>query len=214
MTSRDEQLDAVAALGDPVRRALYDYVAAGSGGVSTDAAAHALAMPRSTTAFHLDRLTEAGLLSVITARPSGRTGPGSGRPAKLYSRVDAELVVSLPARRYDLMGDLLASALDSAHPHETASTALRRVATARGQADGRRAASLPAVLAELGYEPTADAHGTALVNCPFHALAADHTEVVCAANLAYLSGVAEATGVDPDRVSLAPSAGRCCVRVD
>ena len=39
-----------------------------------------------------------------------------------------------------------------------------------------------------------------LLNCPFHRLAAGHTDVVCAMNGAFLGGAAAALGIDPGRV--------------
>ncbi len=76
----------VAALADPLRRALYRYVAEQPGAVSRDQAAEGVEVPRHTAKFHLDRLVDAGLLVAEFRRLTGRTGPGAGRPAKLYRR--------------------------------------------------------------------------------------------------------------------------------
>ena len=54
-----------------------------------DQAAQGVGVPTHTAKFHLDRLVDEGLLEVEFRRLSGRTGPGSGRPAKLYRRSDA-----------------------------------------------------------------------------------------------------------------------------
>jgi predicted ArsR family transcriptional regulator len=211
MPSLDD-VGAIAALRDPVRRALFELVAAARDPLSRDAAAEALSIPRSTAAFHLDRLAEAGLLSVEYLRLTGRTGPGSGRPSKLYRAARAEVAVSIPDRRYDLIGDLLAGAIEvSAATGEPVVEALRSTAAAAGRVAGSE--GFDHVLAEGGYEPTAAGGDVILSNCPFHRLAADHTGVVCAANLAFLQGAAEASGVDHDRVVLDPGAGRCCVRI-
>src|SRR5215212_2376002 len=109
--SRDEQLTAVAALAEPTRRRLYDTVVRSPHPLSRDDVAGATGVPRPTTAFHLDRLVADGLLDVHYERRSGRTGPGAGRPAKLYRRAEAAVSVSLPERRYDLAGELLAAAM-------------------------------------------------------------------------------------------------------
>ena len=53
---------------------------------SRDAAAQALGIGRPLAVFHLDKLVEAGLLEASFRRLSGKTGPGAGRPAKLYGR--------------------------------------------------------------------------------------------------------------------------------
>src|SRR4051812_47375124 len=111
---RSAQVAAVAALAEPTRRRLYEYVVRRPHPVSRDDVAGALGVPRPTAAFHLDRLVADGLLDVHYERRTGRTGPGAGRPAKLYRRSDASGTGSLPERRYDLAGELLASALDEA----------------------------------------------------------------------------------------------------
>ncbi|MDQ4008627.1 MAG: helix-turn-helix domain-containing protein, partial [Actinomycetota bacterium] len=111
---QDTQVAAVAALDEPTRRRLYDHVVRQPQPVSRDDAAAAVRLPRSTAAFHLDRLVDEGLLDVAYERRSGRTGPGAGRPAKLYRRGEREVAVILPGRRYDLAGELLAAAVEDA----------------------------------------------------------------------------------------------------
>src|SRR6478672_192412 len=99
-------------LADPVRRALYRFVAAQRGPVSRDQAADGVEVPRHTAKHHLDRLVDEGLLVTEFRRLTGRTGPGAGRPAKLYRRADTELEVSVPERHYDLAGEVLADAVE------------------------------------------------------------------------------------------------------
>jgi predicted ArsR family transcriptional regulator len=205
-------IGAVSALHDPTRRALYDLVRRGQP-IGRDDVAIAAQLPRSTVAFHLDRMVAVGLLDVARERRSGRSGPGAGRPAKLYSITDRELAVTVPERHYELMADLLASAVEQATGGETGRAALQRVAEAQGRAVDADGAPLAAVLAEHGYEPVVDGDDLVLRNCPFRMLAAKHAPLVCEANEAFLSGVAEATGGDPSKVVRAPSAGHCCVRI-
>jgi predicted ArsR family transcriptional regulator len=107
----DAQVTGIAALGEPLRRALYRYVVAQGAPVSRDQAAEATGIARHAAKFHLDKLAEEGLLAVEYRRPPGRRGPGAGRPAKLYRRSDRELRVSLPERRYELVGRMLAEAI-------------------------------------------------------------------------------------------------------
>ncbi|HKY51120.1 MAG TPA: helix-turn-helix domain-containing protein, partial [Candidatus Limnocylindria bacterium] len=94
------QIAGVAVLDEPVRRSLYLYVARQADAVSRDEAADATGTSRENAAFHLDRLVEAGLLEASYRRLGGRTGPGAGRPSKLYRRSHRELSVTVPARRY------------------------------------------------------------------------------------------------------------------
>lgn len=108
----EAQLDAIAPLMEPVRRALYLEVAASAVPIGRDAAAAAVGISRALAAFHLDRLADAGLLEVEFRRLSGRTGPGAGRPSKLYRSAGRPIELSIPARRYDDLAELLARGLE------------------------------------------------------------------------------------------------------
>ncbi|MPV87218.1 helix-turn-helix transcriptional regulator [Georgenia ruanii] len=212
---RAGDLAALAALEDPTRRALYELVSARPGSTSRDDAAAALGLSRSTAAFHLDRLAREGLLAVEFRRLGERTGPGSGRPAKLYRRAPREVSVSVPERRYELAGELLALAVEEAGPAAApVRAALRRVARETGRAGGAGAGSLDAALAAAGYEPRADEEGggTVMGNCPFHRLARRHTALVCELNRELVEGLAEGTEA-ACTVRTDPGAGGCCVRV-
>jgi predicted ArsR family transcriptional regulator len=174
-------LDDVAVLAEPVRRRLYAHVATRSEPVGRDAAAEAVGINRSLAAFHLDRLVDAGLLEVSYRRLSGRSGPGAGRPSKLYARSGREISVSLPARRYDIAASLFADALRSGATGGSAAEALDEAARSYGRELGqearRRAGPRPArralmsraieVLAEAGFEPVeGETEVIALRNCP------------------------------------------------
>src|SRR5919206_3532577 len=97
------QISAIAALNEPIRRALYTYLVERPGPVGRDEAAEAVGITRELAAFHLDKLLEEGLLDVEYRRLSGRSGPGAGRPAKLYHLSRRQVQISLPDRRYELM---------------------------------------------------------------------------------------------------------------
>ena len=97
-----DQATGIAALAEPVRRELYEYVVAQQDAVGREEAAAGVGVAVHTAKFHLERLVQDGLLDVEFRRLTGRSGPGAGRPAKLYRRSDTEWSVSLPARRYDL----------------------------------------------------------------------------------------------------------------
>ncbi|MHB1288151.1 helix-turn-helix transcriptional regulator [Georgenia sp.] len=211
--TRADCVAAVASLDDPTRRALHELVSAATEPVSRDAAAQALGLSRSTAAFHLDRLAEAGLVDVEFRRLGGRTGPGAGRPAKLYRRADTELAVSVPERRYGLAAELLAQAVEEADAGAgPVRDILLRLAHDVGRAAGQTAGTLERALVDGGYEPRADGGTTVMGNCPFHQLAARHTELVCALNGSLVDGMC--AGADEDvRVLADPGAGRCCVRL-
>ncbi len=219
---RDAGVAAVAALAEPTRRRLYDHVVRQSQPVTRDDAAAALELPRATAAFHLDRLVDVGLLDIGYERRTGRTGPGAGRPAKLYRRAECSVSVSLPERRYDLAGRLLADAMaDADVSGEPPRAALERRARQRGRELGAAVATAaPAeqavlrVLEDQGFEPRLEDGVITLANCPFHALAQEHTELVCGMNLRLLDGVLESVPSSGLVARLQPAPGRCCVRME
>ena len=212
-----DRVAALAALDDPARRAVFDLVARAPTAVSRDAAATALGVSRRVAAFHLDRLAEQGLLTVEYRRPPGRGGPGAGRPAKLYRRAEDEVTVSVPERRYELVGGLLAAAVsESIDTGTSVQEVLHRLAYDAGRAIGAAAGNLLAALEEAGYEPRPEGHdGGAVVlgNCPFHRLARQFTALVCGVNLQLLRGVADGAGDSGRLAELDPGPGRCCVRL-
>ncbi len=227
-TDFDAQVTGIAALGDPLRRALYRYVVTHASPVNRDQAAEAAGVARHVAKFHLDRLVDDGLLAVEYARPPGRRGPGAGRPSKLYRRSSRELAVSLPQRDYELAGRLLARAVtDAERDGVTVSDALGKAARNTGRALGDQArhqvGSRPSsaklltaamnVMGDCGYEPRLDGTGLTLVNCPFHGLAQDYTDLVCGMNLQLLSGLVDGLE-DPNlEAHLEPTPGLCCVRL-
>jgi predicted ArsR family transcriptional regulator len=216
----ERRLDALASLAAPVRLALYRCVAGREQGMGRDEAAAAVGISRKLAAYHLDKLAETGLLEVRFERRSGRSGPGAGRPAKLYRRSARPLEVALPARNYQLIAELLAHAVQ-ADPSGAAQTALERAARAAGAENAihadeghrrpRDAAGVHAVLARHGYEPYDDEGVTRLRNCPFQRLAQTHRELVCRANLAFVEGLLQGLTVRGLRTVLDPRPGRCCV---
>lgn len=205
-------LAAVAALDEPTRRRLYEYVVRRPAPVSRDDVAAALAVPRATVAFHLDRLVEEQLLVVEYERRSGRTGPGAGRPAKLYRRSDRQVSVSLPERHYELAGELLASAIEEAD--ETGGSAREILGRrAREHGAGLAAPDIVVALEEHGFEPRVEGDGVLLGNCPFQRLARTHTRLVCEMNLGLVEGLLDSAGDRGLRARLDPQPGFCCVRL-
>lgn len=216
--SDEDSIAAVAALGDPLRRALYRFVSAQDHAVGREEAAEGVGTSRSAAAFHLDRLVVDGLLETEFRRLTGRQGPGAGRPAKLYRRAGGEISVSLPARRYELAAGLLAAAVTEASGTGTPfDVALGRLARQRGAEIARAvapatAASAAEALAGEGYEPRTEEGEIVLGNCPFSGMLADHAELVCGMNLSLLEGFSEALPDAGVSARLFPAAGACCVR--
>ncbi len=190
-----------------------------------DEAAASLGISRELAAFHLDRLVSAGLLETEYRRLGGRTGPGAGRPAKLYRRADREFAVSFPPRHYDLVADVMATALDRMSGPSgaaAAATVARERGSAAGAARRKQLAARPGrrrlmsglldVLRDADYEPQVDpSSGTVVLrNCPYHDLAREHRDLTCGMNLAWAEGVLDELGL-PISAELAPEPGRCCV---
>jgi predicted ArsR family transcriptional regulator len=216
-SARSDRIAAVATLDDPTRRAVFDFVARSAAAVSRDAAAAALGVSRRIAAFHLDRLAEQGLLAVEYRRPAGRTGPGAGRPAKLYRRTPGEVAVSVPERQYDLVGGLLAAAAtESIKTGAPVQEVLDRTAYEAGRSLGAAAGDVLTTLEEAGYEPRSldqDPDAVVLGNCPFHRLAQQFTALVCGINVQLVRGVADGAGDSSHLVVLDPSPGHCRVRL-
>ncbi|SUA73510.1 Helix-turn-helix domain [Nocardia otitidiscaviarum] len=209
-----EDIGAIGVLQDPVRRRLYEYVAGRGEPVSRNEAAAAVGIQRPLAAHHLDKMVAAGLLETESRRLSGRSGPGAGRPAKLYRRAAAERQISLPPRDYRTAADLLAQVAEEARLDAAlAAAARRRGGVLRGDrepvCDLGDAAEL---LAARGYEPFDENGVLRMRNCPFHALAEAYPPLVCGMNLALLEGLLG----DSNRVRarIDPRPGLCCVAVE
>jgi predicted ArsR family transcriptional regulator len=221
MPERRDDLARLAALDEPVRRRLYEFVRSRGEPVGRDEAGSAVGVGRSLAAYHLDRLVDEGFLATTYARPAGRSGPGAGRPAKLYEPAGEEVAVTVPARDYEFVAGMLADAVES-EPGGATRDSLRETAAQRGRELGlalrsqRRAGtrSVRAALAERGYEPFEDERGEIrLRNCPFHRLAAEHRDLVCGMNQAFLSGLLEGLDRSDLEAFLEPEPGRCCVTI-
>src|SRR5829696_832641 len=182
----DQQLTGLAGLGDPIRRALYRYVADRGVPISREEAAQAAGISRPLAAYHLDKLVDDGLLEPRYHHRGGRRGPGAGRPTKHYVRADRQL-------------ELGPKAASGAAPDGDPDQVLAAVRQA---------------LAARGYEPYDGPDGTIrLRNCPFDRIAAQHRQVVCGANHAMLQALTDQLDGDPGtvRAVLDLQPGRCCV---
>lgn len=214
----------LAVLGDELRRRMYLYVRSHPGPLSRDDVARAVGVSRKLAAFHLDKLADEGLLTYRYERPPGRSGPGAGRPAKVYEPSDVEVEVSIPARRYDLLGTMLLDAIETGSPGgrqhalEVAGQAgrrlgedVRRARRLRPPGPERTLAVAEEVLGDIGFEPVSDAGEIQLRNCPFSALARHAPDVVCSLNQAFIAGLVRGLGNQTVEVALEAAPGRCCV---
>jgi predicted ArsR family transcriptional regulator len=216
-TPRDD-IAAIRLLDEPVRRRLYEWVIEQGRPVGRDEAAASVQIGRPLAAFHLERLANAGLLDSGYRRLNQKRGPGAGRPARVYWRAEREFRVSLPERKYERVAEVFATALE--HVGESAARPVHDVAESVGEQLGAHAHGtsprrrLLDVLEDSGYEPLTDKDsGTIrLRNCPFHALVAEHRDLVCGANLAMAEGITHAAHADAELApNLDPQPGYCCV---
>jgi predicted ArsR family transcriptional regulator len=224
LSSGGPDLLSLSTLDDPVRRRLYEVVAGQDGPVGRDEAASAAGVGRALAVYHLDKLVESGLLTASYQRPPGRSGPGAGRPAKLYARPDREFAVTVPPREYELAARLLAGVVGS-DPSGRSRTVLGEAAHRLGAELGSRfragaagggagGADVESALTQQGYEPSRDGDGVIrLRNCPFRQLAERHRDVVCGMNLALVEGLVAGLGADGRQPVPDSRPGHCCVAI-
>lgn len=221
-------LTTLAALGDDLRRRMFDFVRQERHPVTREDVAASLGISRKLAAFHLDKMVAVGLLQAHYESPVGMIHKVGRRP-KVYEAVAEAIAVSIPERRYGMLADVLTEAVVTEAGGESARDTALRVAYRRGEAlgsaererarPGRLGAeeglSLAAdTLEKFGYEPERAAPTLLrLRNCPFHPLAAKAPELVCAVNQAFLAGYLHGLGSDKTTAVLAPRPGACCVEL-
>lgn len=225
----DEMVSTVSVLSDDVRRRLYFHVRAATEPVTRDEAAAAAGISRKLAAFHLEKLVDSGLLRVISDRPARLARPG--RSPKFYWPSDAEIMLSIPPRQYELMAAVLLAGIKLGGP-EARESALK-AAFERGRDIGakvrgvlrpgklglERAARLTMqALTEQGFEPEMTNEGgrTQILsrNCPFHRLLAEDRLMVCTLNCSLISGVLSGLDTEILDATLIPrDDGHCCVTV-
>lgn len=221
----EASLARVAVLSEGMRWRLYTFVRAAHHPVSREEAAASAGISRKLAAFHLDKLVTAGLLRARYEPPPGLRRVG--RTPKTYEPTGADVAISIPPRRHDVLAGVLIDAVLAAGADENAWSAAIRVARVRGGelgADHRerlrpgrlgaeRALTLAGqILDGCGFEPQRETPSALrLRNCPFHPLAGRAPELVCAINHAYLSGLLEGLGATAATAVLDPEPGSCCV---
>ena len=168
-----ERLDGI---GDRELRTALLYVRGSPEPVSADEVAVALGLHRSVARGRLERLLRAGLLESSFARRSGRTGPGAGRPAKLYSPAPESEALEFPPRR---LPELTARLLDKV-PADGRDQAFREAGEDFGRELAHAAGLRPsaqvrdglgricAAVRSLGFHAALDRVGgeTAVINTP------------------------------------------------
>ncbi|MEN8234614.1 MAG: helix-turn-helix domain-containing protein [Actinomycetota bacterium] len=203
----DQQVaDLAATLGDATRRGIYVTVRESIEPVTASQISDLFDIHSNVARHHLDRLVADGYLQVTRRRPSGRTGPGAGRPAKHYEPTRKNVSVQFPARRYDLLAELLLRVIERIAPEDAS-----KIAQEIGREFGRELASEIGLPDEDGYEAAAVAVARALMGvgfeveahpgkhelvtrfCPFGEPAVNHPDIVCQLDQGLVTGLLDGT---------------------
>jgi predicted ArsR family transcriptional regulator len=139
-----------------------------------------------------------------------------------------QIMLSLPPRRYDLVGEILVDAMGQPNLGGQPVNAARRVAFESGRQIGasrreelrrgrvgaeRTIAEAGRLLEKLGFEPAEAQGGLVLRNCPFHALAQRDPELVCGLNVSFVDGMLRGLGNTTVTADLRAEDGLCCVQL-
>lgn len=206
-TTFDQELGALASsLGDATRRGIYISVREAVEPVTASQIAKLFALHTNVARHHLDKLVTDGYLRVSHRRQPGKRGPGAGRPAKHYEPTRKEVSVQFPARRYDLLAELLLRVVERFGAEQAG-----RVAEEVGAEFGRELAaevglpdddgfdgavqSVARVMLGVGFDTSTDVKDHTLVtrSCPFGETATQHPEVVCRLDQGIVRGLLEAS---------------------
>jgi predicted ArsR family transcriptional regulator len=218
-------IESVSVLGEESRRRMFAFIRRAGHPVTRDEAAATVGISRKLAAFHLDKLVDAGLLRARYGAPGVQRRVG--RQPKVYEPTDAQISVTIPERRHELLADLLLHGVLGLGDGRTAAEAATEAAADRGRRLGEqeRERSRPGrlgvergltlcerMLDAYGYEPIREAPTKVrLHNCPFHPLASKATDLVCGLNQAFLDGFLDGLDATSVHAVLDPRPGRCCV---
>jgi predicted ArsR family transcriptional regulator len=194
MATRETELHR--ALADDRRRQLVEELRGAREGLDVQALARRLGLHENTVRWHLGVLAGAGIVESQPARRAGR-----GRPRILYSLSRS---AAAPGRdEYRLLATILAGA---ASEQEGGPVGAESAGRAWGRYLVRRPQPLASVSAEeaveevvrlldeQGFVPDADGTDVHMHRCPFHDLAEQHPDVVCAVHRGLISGALEELG--------------------
>ena len=217
--------DLTSTLGYPTRRSIYLTVRESPEPATAAQVAGRFNIHANVARHHLDRLAEEGYLEVTRRRPEGKKGPGAGRPAKCYTSTDKEIELQFPARRYDLLADLLIRVVQRLEP-QRASEVAAEVGREYGvelagtlelpNAGGFDAAlaTVQQAMVEVGFAVDTNTGNRQLLmsHCPFGRTAFDHPEVVCSLDRGIVNGLMEALHHSSETVTSPKEAwGEDCV---
>jgi predicted ArsR family transcriptional regulator len=180
------EMNVLDALGAPELRDALLYVRSSPRPVCGSELAAAQRVHPNVARARLARLAEAGLLVSRLERLSGRSGPGAGRPARVYWPAPETSAIEFPTRRYeDLIGLLAACVPNGERLGETgAAYAGRLLADAPLEPAEELATGLERVCASLGRlgfqagvaEADEQSGVIATTTCPLRPLVVEHPD--------------------------------------
>ncbi|MCW2545120.1 MAG: transcriptional regulator [Frankiales bacterium] len=193
------QWSRLALLADPVRRSVFELLAADIE-LTREQVADQAGISPSLAAHHLGKLTEAELIEKLPGIARGR----EGRPPAHYRRAR---LPQLPGRRPELLTDLLVVGRPDM---DAVCAASRRHGSAITPKQGTTRTRARRAMAALGFTPRSHKGGIDSSSCPFVARDLAVPETACDVALSLADGIAaELSGVQVERVV----GGACCVRL-
>ena len=193
------------AFGDPTRREIYLHIRS-HGSATANTIAETFDLHPNVARHHLEKLAAGGYLEVELVRSPG----GAGRPSKHYAARPSDLSLAFPPRRDDLLGTLLARALERLDPADAAEMAesvgfdygrmlaARMTPTADARTRGARTVKAAvAVVADAltahGFAAHSESSGRTLTlvsqHCPFGEAAQRWPDVMCAVDRGMIRGM-------------------------
>lgn len=230
--SDDEFSAAVSAItnafGDTTRREIYLFAreaSEGTGrGVTASEVSEAFSLHANVARHHLDKLAAGGYLVVELARAES-----AGRPSKRYQAVALDNTLTFPPRRDNLIGTLLARAIERLDADEARLMAEEvgfeyglQLAEQMSPSEGQRSrkVAMEAVADALtahGFAAHAEARGNELTivneHCAFGAAAQQYPHVLCAIDRGMIRGMLAGLHGDtePTFVERRPDGAEHCV---
>ncbi len=208
----DQQVgDLASSLGDTTRRGIFIAAREAPEPVTVSQIAALFDLHSNVARHHLDRLVADGWLQVSHRRRNDRRGPGAGRPAKHYEPTGKEVSLQYPARRYDLLAELLVRTLERVAPDDAPG-----IAEEIGMEYGQELAAEIGLPDDTGFEGAVQAVARAMMgmgfeteaqptartlltrSCPFGETATNHPEIVCKLDQGIVRGLLDAIQIRSD----------------
>ena len=204
-----------AVLADPTRYNIYQSILTAPHPVNAGEVAEQFGLHPNVARTHLNKLADIGLVVAMAEK----TGKG-GRPGYLYSPSGSAVSLTVPARDFQLLADLLVQSL--ALLGEGAKEAIEQIGRTFGKRLGQEAATVTSAQQEELVRTCAEAlhrlgimthvaHAEdgswtlVLKTCGFKEVAAVHPEQVCSLCKAMVEGITQAVAEAQPQVTQAGS---------